>query len=658
MEKDNIREIIDAWKQGTEQLYHLRSQMREDLEMAIGDQWYFVDSDRKKTRPYLSINIISGRIRRRSGFIRQNMPEARVVSLSSKGEEFCDIMQQTLKYIYSDKDNYVNRADAINDALTCGIGWLHVYMDYDSDIVNGDVRIMKVSPFDIVFDPYIATPDFKGMKYLIHRSFISKDELKKMYPNYKSDIELLTEEDEISYESEVARDYKSMKGMLNVFDYWYIKNVKSKWYIDLNTGEYGEFDETRLPQSTEIKIIEKDVPKVYLRRCVSDKILLYDDETPYVKDKIPFIPILCYANFTHPKWEYRIQGISRRLKDLQLEKNKRRSSITRNVLDKFLRGYLKLREETADISEYLEGESQVLEVDSLDSIKEIDPPKIPEALMLLEKEIDNDLNVVDANLEMLDNASTYQAVGALQLKLRENLLVDQEIYDNVNYAMYKVSSYIVELVNKMWTTQKFKMIVGHNMPYAEELSALESQAKEVNRMLSTAMSTSEPQQSEEILTQGQQIMAQVAELQRKVDVFWADFDSQRKDVRFIVRYGEGVEETPTYKLAYLNTFTSLKHQGQNVPDDIYIEFLDIPKRMKDKWLQSLAAQQQAQEQIMQMQQQHEINIERLRAQVKMIVQEMMNEGKIEVQKLKAQDVYEYDITKRVAEAKNADTEND
>jgi len=650
---DKISEVQEAWQTGKEQLSELRSQMRHDLEMAYGDQWWF--TSRKPNQPYLSINFIRGRIRRRSGFIRQNMPEARVVTLSNEGAEFSDVMQQALKYIYSEKENYVNRTAAIDNALTCGLGWLHIYMSFDDDVVNGDVKILNVSPFDIVFDPYVSSPDFKDCRYIIHRSFLSKEELKRAYPKFKADIDLINDESEEMYEDEVARNYKSMVGMANIFDYWYIKYEKEKWYVNLTNGDYGKYSDDLLPMEGDIKLIEKEVPRVYLRRVAGNDIILFDDESPYLPDKFPYIPVVCYNNPTHPNWQYRIQGITRGLKDLQLEKNKRRSSIMANVLNKFLRGYMKLRDETADLESYIRTEAQILEVDSLDSIREMNPPMIPEALMVLEKEIDNDLNVVDTNLEMLDNASTYQAVGALQLKLRESLLVDQEIYDNVNFAMYKASSFIVELINRIWTTEKFKRIVGYNMPYIEEQKELEEQATMINSALSQAMNSEE---QEQVLQQGNAIMQQVQMLQQRIEKFWYDFEKNRKNIKFIIRYGEGVEETPTYKLAYLNTFTSLKQQGQNVPDEIYIEFLDIPKRLKDKWIQTLQAQQQAQQQILLQQQEHEQRLEEIRAQVKIVLQDMINEGKIKVEELKSKDVYEYDITRREVGAKNADTKND
>ncbi len=648
MDRDKIQDVLNAWKLGIEELGALRRAMRDDIEMAHGDQWATIG--RKPNKPQLSIDIISGRIRRRSGFIRQNMPEARVVSLSSRGDEFCDIMQQTLKYIYSEKDNYANRIAAIDDALTTGLGWLHVYLDYSEDVVNGDVRLMKISPFDIVFDPYISTPDFRDLSYIVHRSYMSKKELKRLHPELAKDIDLITAEQEASYENEVQRIYRSIEDMVNVFDYWYMDYENEQWYINLTNGDYGKYSDDLLPMEGEIKLIEKKVPVIKLRRIISNSIVVYDDVTPYVRNKFPYIPIVCYANFTHPNWENRIKGITRRLKDLQFEKNKRRSSITENVLNKFLRGYMKLKDETADLSEYLEGNQQVLEVDSLDSIREIPPPMIPEALIVLEKEIDNDLNVVDANLEMLDNDKTYQAVGALQL--RETLLVDQEIFDNVNYAMYKTSSYIVDLVNELWTTGKFKMICGYNMPYMEEYKALEEQARQINQMaqqFAMMQDTSAGQAQAAALQQGEAILQQVALLQQKIDKYWADFDKDRKNIKFLIKYGEGVEETPTYKLAYLNTFTALKHQGQHVPDEVYIEFLDIPKRIKDKWLQSLQAQAQQQQAILQQQQAHETELERIRAQVKLVLQEMKDETDIAIQKLKMKDVYEYDILKRTEE---------
>lgn len=649
---DRISEVLEAWRTGKEQLSELRREMRGDIEMAYGDQWYL--SNRQPSQPYLSINFIGGRIRRRSGFIRQNMPEAKVITLSNFGDEFADIMQQSLKYIYAEKENYVNRSAAIDNALSCGIGWLFVYLDFDNDVVNGDAKILNINPFSIVFDPYTSSPDFKDCRYIIHHSFLSKKELARMYPELKSEIESMSDEREDVYEDEVGRDYTSLVGMVNIFDYWYINYVDEQWYINLSTGDYGVYSDDLLPMEGEIKIIEKKVPRVYLRRIAGSDIILYDDESPYVKDRFPFVPILCYYNQTHPRWEYKIQSISRKLRDLQLEKNKRRSSIMANVLNKFLRGYKKLRDETADLDGFVKSNAQVLEVDSLDSIVQIEPPNIPEALLVLEKEIDNDLNIVDTNLQMLDNATAYQAVGALQLKLRENLLVDQEIYDNVNYALYRVSSYIVELINKTWMLGKFKKIVGYNMPYIDDEKQLEERATQISSLLSQQLSHEEQQAA---LQEGNVVMQQMQMLQQKIDKFWYDFDKNRKDIKFIIRYGEGVEETPTYKLAYLNTFTTLKQQGQNVPDDVYIEFLDIPKRLKDKWIQSIQNQAMYQQQVLQSQQDHESRIEEIRAQVKIVLQEMANEGKIEVQRLKAKDVYEYDITKREAEPKNANTEN-
>lgn len=649
MEKDKIKEIHEAWNNGIVQLSTLRSEMREDLEMCYGDQWFF--ADRKKNTPMLSINFIKGRVRRRSGFIRQNMPEPRVLSLSTYGDEFCDIMQQALKYIYSEKENYINRMAAIDTALACGLGWLHVYLDYDDDIINGDVKLINVSPFDIVFDPYINTPDFKDCRYIIHRTYLSKDEIKQMYPKFSKDIDLISDEEESEYEHETGRTYKTTKNMVNMFDYWYIDYIKEQWYVNMNTGEYGVFSDDLLPMEGDIKIVEKKVPRAYMRRVVGN-IILYDGESPYEKTTLPYIPITCYNVPIHPQWEYRLQGITRGLKDLQMEKNKRRSSIMKNVLNKFLRGYLKLRDESADLEGYLNGDVEILEVDDLNSIREIDPPKLPESLIFLEKEIDNDLNIVDANLQMLDsNTSSYQAIGALQLKLREGLIADQEIYDNVNYAMTRVSSYIVNMINQNWTTEKFKKIVGYNMPYVEEHKQLENQAEEITKAIDMAQ---DEEQQKQLIQQGTSLMQQVEFLQSRIAEAWNNFDKQRRDIKYIVKFGEGVEETPTYKLSHLNTFTMLKHQGQDIPDEIYIEFLDIPKRIKDKWMDIIRSRSQMQMQLEQARQQFELQKEEIKAQVKLVLQDMINEGKIELEKLRQKDVYEYDIVKRV---EDADTKN-
>ena len=137
-------------------------------------------------------------------------------------------------------------------------------------------------------------------------------------------------------------------------------------------------------------------------------------------------------------------------------------------------------------------------------------------------------------------------------------------------------------------------------------------------------------------------MQQLQNLQQKIAEYWDDFDKGRANIDWDVRFGD-LQDTPSYRLANLATINEWKHQGNPVPDEIALEFMDIDKKTKERWLEIVAETSQSQQQSEQMAMQFEQMMEQMKAQVKIEVAKIAAQAQIGVATIKANDVYESEL---------------
>jgi hypothetical protein len=622
----------------------LRGEMLDDYDFYLGNQWEKVK--KKQGKPYLTINLIKKPVDLLSGYHRQNRTDLKVYPVEGGDENTADIHTQILRWMLSGKAFFQQLAMAFEDALICGIGWIHPYVDYSYDMINGDIKVMREDPFKIVFDPYMNSIDLSDCTHIFRRAFISKTEAMAMYPKYAKEIKEMKGSEESKLEPDTSRSFGAIGDRLNLLEKWHRVVREKKFVIDLETGDSAILENEDMQLTENMRVVKKKVSTIEMVRLLED-LPLYDGASPYLDTMYPFIPIFCDFKPTYPEWEYKLQGVVRPLKDLQLEKNKRRSQIMEFILTKNIKGYWRLRSANIDMDKFLTGDSQVIDVDTPNDIGEFNPAKIPDALVMLEKENNADILMVGPNADLMgfagsDQGSAASAPGVtLQLRQRQGLTQVQAQFDFLSHAYEMLGIYIIELVNKNWNTQKIKKIVGENAPFVKEEKELRRQAQQLTQM------PVQQGQEAEFKAQADAIFQQLGMLKNEIEAFWAGFDEARDEARYDVRVGE-VQSTPSYKLAILETLTRLKHQGVAVPDNVYIEFLDIPERLRDEWIESNRAQSEAAQAMQQQAIQAEMSMEQLKAQVKIAVQELANEGDIAVAQIRAKDVYEskLEITKK------------
>ena len=640
----SIKDMYAEWNDDLAHLSLLRNEMKEDDDFYLGNQWGSVK--KKKGKPYLSINLIKKRVDWVSGFHRQNRNGMKTYPHEGSDDFRSDVYTQLLQLMYSSRPVSYQLDATVDDAIKCGIGWFFVYMDYSRDILNGDIVIRREDPFRVLFDPYMNSPDLSDCSHIFRRAYLSKTELKAMYPKLAKEIEGLPDQEENALENMTARSFGG-KGRVNVLEKWYRDSEERPFAINLQTMEHIILDkggEQKFLESLEnpedYKIVNRRANIIKMKRSIGDFIMAYDGVSPYLEDEYPLIPVMWTFDPTCPDWEWKLQGMVRPLRDIQLEKNKRRSQMMEFILSKNIKGYKVKRGANVDMKAFLTGDEQVVEMDDLNDIDQFDGPKIPDAYVMLEKENNTDFDMVSIPSDMLGVPDTgQQAVGVAQLRERANYTQIQHGLDNIWLGYEMLSKHVIKLVNKHWDIAKIKNIVGENTPHVKELKELEKQAIEIQ---STPPPQDDPQAQAEFVQQGEQIMQQLQNLQQKIAEYWDDFDKGRANIDWDVRFGD-LQDTPSYRLANLATINEWKHQGNPVPDEIALEFMDIDKKTKERWLEIVAETSQSQQQSEQMAMQFEQMMEQMKAQVKIEVAKIAAQAQIGVATIKANDVYESEL---------------
>lgn len=162
---DILREARDSFEECVQAEADNRAEALDDLRFArLGEQW--PDAVRKQReqegRPCLTINRLPSFIRQVVNDSRQNKPSIKVKPVDDSADiDTAEVLNGLFRNI-----EYISNADvaydtAVDFAVSCGIGYLRVDMDYaHDDTFDMDVLIRRVAnPFSIYGDPFSEEAD-------------------------------------------------------------------------------------------------------------------------------------------------------------------------------------------------------------------------------------------------------------------------------------------------------------------------------------------------------------------------------------------------------------------------------------------------------------------------------------------------------------------
>ncbi len=165
MADDILKEAKDALETATSNEQEWRTQSVEDVRFArLGEQW--PDDVRvkreNKSRPCLTINKMPAFIRQVVNDARQNKPSIKVHPVDSAADtETADIMNGMIRNIEYSSNADVAYDTAVECAVTGGVGYFRVSMDYAyDDAFEMDLRIDRIAnPYSVYGDPHSVEAD-------------------------------------------------------------------------------------------------------------------------------------------------------------------------------------------------------------------------------------------------------------------------------------------------------------------------------------------------------------------------------------------------------------------------------------------------------------------------------------------------------------------
>jgi len=512
-------------------------------------QWYF-----NRTRPLLA--SVSGRQ-------RQNRKSTIVVPLENGDQKTADQWTKILLGIYK-RDN-VNEtiSEAFHQgACITGMNLLQVYIDWQNDPINGDIKIDNL-PYNCFFiDPYFRKPDLSDCQFVWRRTYLSHTAAAALMPAHYDAIMALPgnptgtgRDGRFQYMPESYG--QTQQNRLAYDEYWYRDYRDQKLLVDKVTGETLDISDNTeidvklfLRHNKQVTLIEQKVPTVRLAIMIQDNVF-YDGQNPLGIDTLPFVPVLGYYNPMMPYFYSRIQGIARSLRDPQMLLN-RRIILSADAAESVINtGYIFKENAIIDVKHLFQtGQGRIIPLKDdaqMTDIVQIQPPNIPPSFFQLQETFSKELNFVsgitEENMGQIvsnDNGSGYKEA----LRQNAGMTTLQPIFDRLYTSCKILGERCMEVVRKNFTPAKIKQLLEGEEP---------------------------------------------------APLF---FNKAFGKYHCAVEMGY---DTETQKQMQFAQFMELKKNGVNVSDARMIEAATIQK--KDEWMKELEAQAQQQAQMQQMQMQ-------------------------------------------------------
>lgn len=446
-----------------------------DARFAAGDQTAWNDyygnlpMNQRKT---FNFNHIRPLINNVSGHQCQNK-KSMIVTPQENGDQVTADQYTKVMMWATKQDNILQTiSDAFKDSLINGMSLLKIWVDYTSDPVSGDIRVDREAINSILIDPFFRKRDLSDCRAIWNRSFVTKREALVLIPGQEEAINSLYPMDQ--------RDGKfnfmpenfnySMKNLLTYDEFYYRDWREQTVLIDTNTGEStdwnGKDEDLRefLSFAPEMIVQKTTVPTVKLAIVVQGRVL-YNGAQPSGLDSYPYIPILCYYEPDLPYYPWRLQGMVRGLRDAQYLYNRRKVIELDIAESKLGSGYFAKEDAVVNPKDlYKTGQGQVIWVKKNAQMSDVIPipsTGVDPSLLQLSQNM-------GAEFEMLSGVSKEQlgmgadnVAGIVEMvRLKASAVGLQGIFDGLDTAQGYLGEKMLRVIQNNFTPGKVRRIIG------------------------------------------------------------------------------------------------------------------------------------------------------------------------------------------------------
>lgn len=415
-----------------------------------------------------------------SGYQRRNRKSTIVTPVENADAETADQFTKILLWLANQEGILETISESFEGSLVTGMNLLHLWMDYRTDPVSGNIKVDNCSYNSFLIDPYFRKPDLSDCNAIWKRTFLTKRECVSLLPDHTEEIIGL-----VGNDNGTGRDGKfqfmpesynyGMKNLLTYDEFYYRDYRTQKMLADTQTGETMEWrsdDNDALKQFLslypQVTLIEQEIPTVRLAIVVQGKVM-YDGPQPMGIDSYPFVPVFSYYAPQMPYFPWRIQGVVRGLRDAQYLYNRRRI-IELDILESQINSGWKYKENALvnpkDV--FLSGQGRGLalkEEANMTDVEQIQPPNVPASMIQLSELLAQEVTQISGvNEELLGSAVDDKAGILAQLRQGAGLTTLQVLFDHLDRAQKLLGKIMLDLIQVNFTPGKVKKILEGKEP--------------------------------------------------------------------------------------------------------------------------------------------------------------------------------------------------
>lgn len=587
----------------------------ESYAFVVGDQWEKEDIDKltAEGKPALTLNKIQALIFLVSGIQRQNRTDFRAFPVGEEDSIKAEVITYLLKDMQRICDSDYKQSEQFEDGIICGEGWLEPWQNYEHDLIHGNLEFRRRSPLHIYPDPAAKEYDLSDARYICaHTPNIDKDELIKLFPHKKNEIEDLPLKKEF-YDSDLSGGLKirerlggdygdiDISGTSHVDDAevlpyelveYYFYKYEPKYlivdsYTEDPTQKYSILDKksdaedivttkkSEYGAGADIEIIERVIKVPYIKSFVNG-IEIMEFISPFYPEykKIALFPF--YAHWTQApieKKELQIQGIVQSLKDPQREINKRHSQALHHLNTATNSGWLSKKKggftDIEKVEKYGSTSGIVLEFDS-EKPEQIQPQQLStghEALVAIANEDIKQISGI--NTELLAASDKSSTSGrAIHLRQQQGLMIIQRILDNFARTQREVGRFFISQIGLMYDVRKAQRAVGEAWLKSHfSKPVMQPRIDPHTQKVMIDPRTGNPQMIPATDDSGKMVTEYVEE---EANAFFEMVLNDASLDRYDVVVGE-VATSETIKLANYTMLLDFAKQGVPIPPDVLVD---------------------------------------------------------------------------------------
>jgi hypothetical protein len=424
-------------------------------------------------RPCLTINKLPQHVKQVTNDQRQNRPSIKVIPVDDHADvEVAEVFNGMIRHIQYISDADVAYDTACENQVTFGEGYIRVLTDYcDDNTFDQDIKIGRVrNSFSVYMDPLIQDPCGMDAKWCFITEDITREEYDRLYPNASpiSTLETLGVGDQ-------SISQWINENTVRIAEYFYIEYDRST--LNLYPGNATAFEGT--PEDKQLKSLYgkplksriSDRKKVKWCKINGYEIL---EEREWAGKYIPVVRVI--GNEFEVEGRIYISGLVRNAKDAQRMYNywvsQEAEMLALAPKAPFIgyggqfEGY-ENQWKTANTQNwpYLEVNPDVTDGQGgvLPLPQRAQPPMASSGLLQAKSGASEDIKSAtgqyNASLGMTSNERSGKAILARQ---KEGDTGTYHYVDNLGRAVRYVGRIIIDLIPKIYDTQRIARIIGED----------------------------------------------------------------------------------------------------------------------------------------------------------------------------------------------------